>query len=308
MKKLKLIAFGLTLAVVLAGVGAYFGLQYTKPVQASEETLKIIIPGGASGSYNTRFQLIKPEIEKMWGSNVEFIYGKNCTRAKKLIDAEKGPVLTIWQVEYNVNPDCNYPVKDQEIIAVETNGIRMCTSSTNGRTAADLFRPGAEYTIGHSDPHEEYRKWLDGFNKATGTNHKAVPFGSSGKARKGVLAGDVDFVFISPTNSNKLMAQGGKCFFSSLPDGEVKHKLSPLASVSPFKKAAINQGYFYAGFNMSAEKLAKLRKLYGEIASGKNSEFTKFTGTKDINMRGIEQMSIREMNNLMDRTLKLWTE
>ena len=278
------------------------------PVAAYAETLKIIIPGGGSGSYNTRFQLLKSEIEGIWKDDVTTVYGKNCTLAKKLIDSASGPVLTIWQVEYNINPACNFPVEEQEIIAVETNGLRLCTSNTSGRTADDLTRKGAEFTVGHSDPHEEYRKWLDGYNDATGTNLKAVPFGSSGKARKGVIAGDVDFVFISPANSNKLMLSGGKCFFSSLPEGEPKHNLLALQTVSPYKKAAINQGYFYAGFNMSQDQLKALRDLYGMIATGQHSSFTEFALTKDINIRGISQLSMEEMEKLMTDTLSLWVE
>ena len=278
------------------------------PGAAYAETLKIIIPGGGSGSYNTRFQLLKSEIKDVWKDDVTTVYGKNCTLAKKLIDSESGPVLTIWQVEYNINPACNFPVEKQEIIAVETNGLRLCTSNTSGRTAADLTRRGAEFTVGHSDPHEEYRKWLDGYNAATGTNLRAVPFSGSGKARKGVIAGDVDFVFISPANSNKLMLSGGKCFFSSLPEGEPKHNLPALQTVSPYKKAAINQGYFYAGFNMSPEQLKTLRNLYAKVATGQHSKFTEFALTKDIFMKGTSQLSKEGMEKLMTDTLNLWAQ
>ena len=278
------------------------------PGLAMAETLKIILPGGASGSYNTRFQILKDEIETVWNDDVDIIWGNNCTRTKHLLSKESNPVLTIWQVEYNLNPACDLPVEKQNIIAVETNYIRFCTSNNSGRIAEDLIRPGVSFTVGHSDPHEEYRKWFVGYNKAMNTNLKAVPYGSSGKARKGVLAGDIDFVFISPSNSNKLMSSGGKCFFSTGPIGEDKHNLPALSSVSEYEKASINQGYFYAAFNMSEDDLQKLRDLYGKIALGQNSKFTKFAGTKDINLRGNQQLSNNEMIILMKDTLKLWAE
>jgi len=274
---------------------------------AQAETLKIIIPGGADGSYNTRFQILKSEIKDVWGDKVVSVWGNNRTRTTQLLNSETGPALTIWQAEYNLDKKCVLPLADQKIIAVETNGIRVCTSNSSGRTAEDFTRKGATFTVGHSDPHAEYAKWFEGYNAATGTNLKVIPYGSSGKARKGVLAGDVDFVFISPSNSNKLMKSGGKCFFSSLPQGEPKHNLPALSSVTPYKKAAINQGYFYAGFNLTNDQLTKLRTLYASVASGKNSEFTKFAGTKDIAMQGTDQLSEDEMVKLMTDTLKLWS-
>ncbi len=275
---------------------------------AAAETLKIIIPGGGSGSYNTRFQILKPEIEKVWGDDVKVVWANNCTRAKVLLDKETGPTLTIWSTEYNLSEECSLPVTGNNVLAIEKNYLRICTSATSRLSSLHFFtRPGN--TVAHSDPHEAYQTWFDEFNAAVGGSLKAVPYGSSGKARQGVLAGDVDFVFISPTNSNKLMEQGGFCLFTTAPDGEPKHNLPPLSAViSPlmFPKATIHQGYYYPALNIPADKVSALRALFDDVANGRHSTFTEFMGTKDILMQGTSNMSDEEFLGFIEDTKNLW--
>jgi len=276
---------------------------------AAAETLKIIIPGGGSGSYNTRFQILKPQIEKAWGDSVKVIWANNCTRAKVLLDKETGPTLTIWSTEYNLSEECSLPVAGNNVLAIEKNYLRVCTSANSKLTALHFFSLNRENTVAHSDPHAAYQIWFDELNRATGLHLKAVPYGSSGKARQGVLAGDVDYVFISPTNSNKLMAQGGFCFFTTAPNGEPKHNLPPLSAVvstSVFPKGTIHQGYYYPVFNMSEDKVKTLRVLFDDVANGRHSTFTEFMGTKDILMQGTSNMSDEQFLGFMEDTKNLW--
>lgn len=275
-------------------------------VASANQPLKIIIPAGSTGSFNARFEILRPEIEKIWGGNVKLIYGKNCTLAKKLIDAESGPVLTIWMPSENINPRCNMPIEKQNLIAIETDGLRFCTSNSTGLTAKDLLRPGTSYTIGITNPHNEYVRWLNGLNKAAKINLRGVPFGSSGLARRGLLAGDVDFVLISPSNSNKLMKSGGKCFFTTLATDEKKWNLRALKNVVDYDRAVFPQGYFYAGYNMSDDQLSKLRALYSDVAEGNNETFNKFASGKDIKMRGIKTTSVDAMKKIMIDIYNKW--
>jgi len=270
------------------------------------ETLKIIIPAGADGSFNTRFQILKTDIEKTWGDSIKFVYGDNCMRGKNLMENEKGPMLTIWDAGFNLSKECNFKVTKKNIIAVETNGLRLCAKADSYFTAESLTTAGATYTVGHSTPHTAYQKWINGYNTSTGTLLKAIPYSSSGKARRGLIAGDIDFVFISPSNSNKLMKAGGICFFSTLEGGEPKHSLPALASVTSFDKAVINQSYFYAVKNVDKKKIKALRQLFSNIADGDSSAFTKFVGTKDIYMKGMNQMNEKEMVKLINNTVNYW--
>lgn len=301
---MKIITISSFVAAVIA-VGATYFIS-TKPAVAQNEPLKIILPAGSTGSFNARFQIMKPLLEKEWGNKVELIYGKNCVLAKKLIDSETSPVLTIWMPSENINPACDMPIKDQNIIAVETDGLRFCTANITGLTAKDLLKPGNTHTIGVTNPFKEYVRWIDGLNKAANTNLKAVPFGSSGKARKGVLAGDVDFILISPSNSNKLMKSGGSCFFTTLSEGEPKWKLPALKDVVNYDRAEFPQGYFYAAYNMSESQLKELRSLYASIAEGKSKSFNKFAGGKDIKMQGTKTITIEKMREIMTSIYNTW--
>lgn len=280
-------------------------MSFTTASAATNDPLKIIIPAGSTGSYNARFEILRPQIEKVWGNDVELVYGKNCILTKKLIEAETGPVLTIWQVALNVIPECDLPVQKQDIVAVEINGLRFCTTNATGLTGKDLLS-GRSYTVGVTSPYEEYVHWLSGLNDSEGTKLKAVPFASTGKARRGLIAGDVDFVLMSPSNSNKLMTSGGKCFFSTLANGEPKWNLPPLRSAVSYNKAVLPQGIFYPGFNMTDGQLNLLRNLYALVALGLNKDFNKFAGGKDINLYGVETMSIPQMNKIMSETYKAW--
>jgi len=271
------------------------------------ETLKIIIPAGPDGSFNTRFQILKGEIENTWGDDVKIVYGDNCARGTTLVNNEAGPMLTIWDANFNLSDECKFDLTRKNIIAAESNYLRLCAAPGSTITASSLTQPGASYKVGHSTPHSAYQKWFDGYNQANGTELSSVPYGSSGKARRGLLAGDIDLVFISPSNSNKVMKAGGTCFFSTGPDGEARHELPALSSVTSYEMASINQAYFYATKNVGFIKKRKLRKLFNSIADGNSTEFTKFAGTKDIYLVGTtSQMSPKEMVAFIDGSIANW--
>jgi hypothetical protein len=296
MKKLSMLLASVILGLFVSGM-------------AVAETLKVIIPGGGTGSYNTRFQILKPEIEKVWGDKVKVIWANNCTRAKVMINKESGPTITIWSTEYNLDEQCSLPVSGNRILAVEKNYLRVCTSFDSGRTAHDFVTPGNKWTVAHSDPHAAYATWFKEFNAATGLSVVATPYEGSGAARRGVLAGDIDFVFISPSNSNKLMQQGGFCFYTTSPVGEPRHNLPPLSAVFPtsvFPKSTIHQGYYYPAFNVPGHKLHTLRVLFDDVANGRHTKFTEFMGTKDIFMQGISNLTDDEMLKFMEDTKNLW--
>ena len=294
MNKLKLIILSM-LATILFSITVY------------AETLKIIIPAGPDGSFNTRFQILKAEIEKTWGDDIEFVWGDNCARGKTLVDNEKGPMLTVWDANFNLSEECRFNLTNENVIAVESNYLRFCVAPGSTLNAGSLSQPGASWKVGHSSPHSAYQKWFVGFNSATGTNLTPVPYGSSGKARRGILAGDIDFVFISPSNSNKLMKAGGTCFFSTGPQGEDKHNLPALADITSYDKASINMSVFYGVKNVTKKKTKELRKLFDDIAKGKNTEFTKFAGTKDLYLVGTtSQMSTKEMVAFVNGTIDHW--
>lgn len=280
-------------------------------VSTYAETLKIILPADASGSYNTRFQILKGEIEstgkKVGLDKVEFVWGDNCARGANLVNNEKGPMITIWDANFNLSEDCRFDLSKKNVIAVENNYIRFCAPPGSKITAESFRAPGSSWKVGHSTPHSAYQKWFDGFNQASGTNLIPVPYGSSGKARRGALAGDIDMVFISPSNSNKLMKAGGTCFYSTGPDGEPKYGMPPLASVTSFDKAAINMSNFYAGKNMSRKQMKAFRQMFDDIAQGKSSKFTEWTGTKDIYLVGtVSTMSAKEMIAFIDESIANW--
>ena len=280
-------------------------------VSTYAETLKIILPADASGSYNTRFQILKGEIEstgkKVGLDKVEFVWGDNCARGASLVNNEKGPMITVWDANFNLSEDCRFDLSKKNVIAVENNYIRFCAPPGSNITAESFRAPGSSLKVGHSTPHSAYQKWFEGFNKASGTNLIPVPYGSSGKVRRGALAGDIDMVFISPSNSNKLMKAGGTCFYSTGPDGESKYGMPALKSVTSFDKAAINMSNFYAVKNMSKKQIKAFRQMFDDIAQGKSSEFTKWTGTKDIYLVGtISTMSTKEMIAFIDESIANW--
>ena len=71
------------------------------------DTLKIIIPAGPDGSFNTRFQILKSEIENVWGDDVKFVYGDNCARGKTLVSNEKtisAVMVFVCFVHFESNP------------------------------------------------------------------------------------------------------------------------------------------------------------------------------------------------------------
>ena len=274
---------------------------------AFAEPLKIILPGSETGSFNTRFQMLKSDIEDAYGDLAQLVFADNCTRAHQMLENETGPAITIWQAVFNVYEECKLDTDTIDVLALETNPLRICASTNSGRTAQDLFLPDNTFSVGHSDPHQEYRVWLQGFNLANGVNLQPVPYDSSGDARRGALAGDVDFVFISPSNSNKLMKNGGQCFYTTNSQGEEKYNLPALNTVTDYKYADIQQTYYYAGFNLTDEQIVALQEVFSRAADP-SSQFSEFALTKDITLRGIESFTSIEMNTLVNDTIRLATK
>lgn len=282
-----------TLLAVMAA--ATIGLTTVTTAVVAAEPLTIVLPSGSTGTFNIRFQIMKPELERVWGGKIRMVYGKNCILAKKLIEEATSPVLNIWMIASNVVPKCDMPAKDQNLVAIEQNGLRLCTSKATGLSLNDILKPKRVYTVGTPAPFEEYEHWFEGMNAEAGTNFKAVPYSSSGKARRGLLAGDVDLIFISPGNSNKLMKAGGKCFFSTLANGEPKWKLPALNSLVKYSKAILPQGIYYAGFHMTDAQLEKVRSVFRDIASGKNENFNKFAGGKDVKLSAPDSETMKRI-------------
>ena len=103
------------------------------------------------------------------------------------------------------------------------------------------------------------------------------------------------------------MKAGGTCFFSTGPQGEDKHNLPALADITSYDKASINMSVFYGVKNVTKKKTKELRKLFDDIAKGKNTEFTKFAGTKDLYLVGTtSQMSTKEMVAFVNGTIDHW--
>ena len=275
-------------------------------IAVAGDTLEIIVPGNMTGAFNTRFQILEPAIEKAIGKEVELNFAGTPARAKVMLDNADGPTLTIWQAMFNISEDSRVNRESMDVLALDTNPHRICAADVSGRTAEDLFTKGAEFTIGHSTPSDLYADWIVGFNKANGTNHKPIPFSSSGNARRGALAGDVDFIFISPSNSNKLMQQGGKCFYTTHPTGEPKHDLPALNTVTDYKAANQRQIYWYGALNVDADTVEALRNMFSEIATNPESEFNEFALTKDIQLISVDSLTADEMDSEISSTIDGW--
>jgi hypothetical protein len=302
---MKIITISSFVAAVIA-VGATYFIS-TKPAVAQNEPLKIILPSGSTGSFNARFQIMKPLLEKEWGNKIELIYGKNCKLAKTLLDAEKGPALSIWMVFASAVEGCKVPF-DHPSAAVELNGFRFCTSKASGLTAKDMLNKTKPYTIGVTDPFSVYVELFSDMNKQIGTKLKPVPYTSSGKARRGLLAGDVDFVLMSPSNSNKLMKSDGQCFYSTLKDGEPKWNLPAFRSVVDFDRASLAQGLYYPLFNMSDAQKEVVRKVFALVAAGEVEAFNKFAGGRDVFLKGTNELTPKQMVDVLNKNFRSWNK
>ena len=294
------------LAIAASVVIGFSTIASAGAKETKNAPLQVIMPAGSTGSFNARFQILKSIIEKSWGNKVEIVYAKNCILAKKLIDSATGPVITIWQVALNNIPKCAFPIKTQNVIAIEKNGLRVCTSNATGLTAKDFLSGDKQYTVGVSAPFEFFDAYFKGMNKEVGTKLKAIPYKSTGVARRGLLAGDVDFVFISPSNSNKLMKSGGKCFFSSLAKGEPKWKLPALQSATKFSKAVLPQAISYPAFNMTKAQINILRGVFADVAAGKSEKFNKFAGGKDVKLHGTQTIPAKKMKDILLELFEAW--
>jgi len=287
----------LTMAVVLLSMN----------VAQAKDSLQFIVPGDGTGSFKPRIQELKQQLSESYGADVDVRWVGNCAKAKQIIQSTVHPTITIWDAGWNTTTECKFDVSTSNIIAVETNYMRFCASNVAVNTSGALIAISGGFKVGHSTPHTAYSKWFDKFNHAAKTNLSPVPYGSSGRARRGMLAGDVDYIFVSPSNANKVMKNGGKCDYSTAPNGEPKYNLAALRTVVDFPEATINQAYFYSSKNVSEADLFALRDLFSFIADDKTSNYNVWADTKDISLSGISKLDTDEMLTLVETTVELWS-
>lgn len=296
-----------TINKLLASAVLFASTTIAAPAAFAEE-LKIIIPSDPSGAFTIGFRAMEEDLATAWGDDVEFIWTGNCANGVSTIENINGPWISIWNLDFNLDKSCkNWPTKDQ-ILAVDSSGLRLCVRGDSELTLDDFTKPNdKEILLGHSTPAPVFEAWVEDLNLATGANVKNVPYNSSGRARRGLLAGDVDAVFITTSNSNRLMNSGnGKCIATTHPDGEERYGMPALKDAVDFPfNTLTNVAYYFSG-NMNDEQTDNLRDFFSELASGSNPEMVKFQKTLDIELFGADQIGVDGMYDYMEKVLDTW--
>lgn len=274
------------------------------------EELKIIIPSDPSGGATIRFKAIEDDLKKAWGDNVEFVWTGNCANGVNTIKNTTGPWISIWWLDMNMVDSCkNIPTK-QQIIAVDSSPFRICVRKDSKLTLKDFTSPGKDIIrLGHPSPMQIYQSWISGFNSVTNGNIQSVPYNSSGKALKGLIAGDIDAVLISPPNANKLMKNNnGICIASTDPNGESKYNLPALADHVDFKFNILQSFAYYFVGNMDYEDTQKIKDLFVNLTKGSNPNFLEYQKNMDSHLKSEQEVGIDGLFKLLNNELKLYTE
>ena len=296
-----------TIKKLLATAMLFASITIAAPAAYSEE-LKVIIPSDPSGSYTVRFRIIEESLKETWGDDIEYVWTGNCANGLSTINNIRGPWISMLDVASNLNESCtNWPAKE-EVLAVESSPVRLCVRADSELTLDDFTKPNDnKILLGHSTPANVFQSWAENFNLAAGSNIQNVPYNSSGGARRGLLAGDVDAVFISTGNSNKLMNSGdGKCLATTNPNGEDRYGLPALKDSIDFPYSTMSLVNYYFGGNMTDSKYNSLRDFFSTLADGTNPEVVKYQNALDLTLVSEGQAGIDGMYDILGQSLNTW--
>ena len=183
----------------------------------------------------------------------------------------------------------------------------MCTVSQKDDPTA-IFRDGSEFKIGTNKPSIFWQNHVDTLNAENNTSHQRIQYGGSGKTRAALLAGEVDYVFLTTKHAFTLESKGAVCFaeFTDKKTLKSDHMVKDLSKGdSPFS-VDITTGWVM--FNASSQQVDTMREQIQGFMHNMNSNIIAERGGKTpLNYYGWDT-SYTERNNWINDSIKTWAD
>ena len=270
-------------------VAALCGIAMTcSPAHAYAEKLFIVNPASNTGNTFKMSNAFKKDFEAA-GYDVELISpGDKCKAYLMLQKVKKiAPtfyVVSPWEQAKAkaglLGKNCG-PVEPDEdkLIMAYLDHSHICTFKHKDNTLK-ILKTMANYTIGTVYPSKFWQGVVDKLNIITLSKNKRIEYSGSGKARAALLAGEIDFAFLSTGNTMKVESNGGVCTAEITKHKPIKYGLTindVIISINPFD-SSIASGWHL--FGATEQQVKTIRTLVKDWYHSTDSAIIKYFGGK----------------------------
>lgn len=268
----------------------------TLPASAQNFTVSYA-PGGGGMTVST---MVKDYLNSK-GYKVELKSLGNCALVKNEWDNTKDKFITLYEEGFlsKKNEPCNIAFNDSNYIHMMIQGnYYFC--SVPGKDPELWRKAGATYTVGHpqSLPMELLFTPINEKNKNTA---KLVSYRNLGAVATALTAKEVDYVFVT-SGTGKIIADGGKCFWTTAPEGMAVNNISNIRKEYPNNQAATTSvNTFLLAKNFTVGEMEKLRKDIADYL--KTEEWNKYIQGREL--VNTNNMTVSDQRKLINANIEL---
>ena len=239
----------------------------------AKDKLIILNAGSKTGGFAMQMTAMSKDLAPYYDIDLR-IPGDYCT-AVQMLKSIKGPVMMTWANDFEVawrnGTGCaTFDIKPSQVINYGQSVMMICSMNFD----ADSLMKN-EHTVAHTTPVGPNSAAVLAINQSFGAKLKPIAYDGSGAAKAGLYNGEVDYIMTSAKHGNKVMQNGGQCFYEYSADKN--SPFIPLANLDPNNKLLkLSMEEVWVGLNMTANETEKLRKLVKTIANDSSSAISKY--------------------------------
>jgi hypothetical protein len=231
---------------------------------ANAKTIDYLVTGTAGGSAYDDAELFIPILEKETGYTINKVIVDSCAGATIYLKTSKNPsIFRINTVLHESEPGCDLlPTEDSFIGTAWGRAMAFCSMDSLD-AAVQKLRAGNRLTFAVSNSYGQHM--IDPLVEVTGTPMKFIPYGSSGKALKGFVAGDTDMMYTNmPKAVSGVTNNGISCWANTGPTKILD--MEPMRDLFPEYKYNDIQTFTYVNSaNLSKKDVKKFRKAWTQL-------------------------------------------
>lgn len=232
---------------------------------ANAKTIDYLVNGTPGGTAYDNAEMIIPILEKETGYKINKIIVDSCVGATIYMKSSKNPTIWIMNTLNHEDQGCSQQATKESFIgSAWGRAMAFCSMDSLDEAVAKL-KAGNRLTFAVSNSYGQHM--IDPLVQVTGTPMKFVPYGSSGKALKGFLAGDTDMMYTNmPKAVSGVTKNGISCWANTGPAKILD--MVPMRDLFPEYKYNDIQTFTYLdSANLSKEELKVFRKAWSGVLS-----------------------------------------
>ena len=232
---------------------------------AKAKTIDYLVNGTAGGTAYDNAEMIVPILEKETGYKINKIIVDSCVGASIYMKSSKNPTIWIMNTLNHEDQGCDQQATEESFIGTAWGrAMAFCSMDTLDEAVAKL-KAGNRLTFAVSNSYGQHM--IDPLVEVTGTPMKFIPYGSSGKALKGFVAGDTDMMYTNmPKAISGVTKNGISCWANTGPAKILD--MEPMKDLFPEYKYNDIQTFTYLdSANLSKKELKAFRQAWSDVLS-----------------------------------------